>query len=127
MTYPADAGDQHATYDALRVSSEEVQANFRRYGLLDRQVRFLKGWFAETLPTAPVTQLAILRLDGDMYASIIQTLDALYDKVSPGGYVIVGDYILAGCHQAVDDFRNRHGIRDELKDVDGAAVFWRKA
>ena len=126
-TYPADAGDQHATFDALRVSSEEVQANFGRFGLLDQQVRFLKGWFSETLPTAPIAQLAILRLDGDMYSSTIQTLDALYDKVAQGGYVIVDDYILSGCRQAVDDFRDRHGIHDKLNDVDGAAVFWRRS
>lgn len=126
-TYPADAGDQHAKFEALRASSEEVEANFRRYGLLDQQVRFLKGWFADTLPVAPIDRLAILRLDGDMYASTIQTLDALYAKVSPGGYVIVDDYILAGCRQAVDDFRKRHGIADELVDVDGAAVYWCKS
>jgi len=126
-TYPADAGDHHAGYDARRVSSEDVQANFRRYGLLDRQVRFLKGWFAETLSATPIDRLAILRIDGDMYASTIQTLDALYDKVEPGGYVIVDDYVLAGCRQAVNDFRDCHGIHDELNDVDGSAVFWRKA
>jgi hypothetical protein len=125
-TYPADAGDPHSTFDALRVSREEVEANFRRYGLLDGQVRFLKGWFAETLPGAPISKLAILRLDGDMYSSTIQTLDALYEKVSSGGYIVIDDYILSGCRQAVDDFRARHGIREELSDVDGAAVFWRK-
>jgi hypothetical protein len=126
-TYPADTGDPHSTFDALCVSSEEVQENFERYGLLDRQVRFLKGWFCDTLPVAPIAELAILRLDGDMYSSTIQTLDALYDKVAQGGYVIVDDYILSGCRQAVDDFRDRHGIHDELNDIDGAAVFWRKS
>jgi hypothetical protein len=30
-------------------------------------VRFLKGWFCNTLPEAPVERLAILRLDGDIY------------------------------------------------------------
>jgi hypothetical protein len=124
--YPADAGDRHSTVDALRVSTEEVQANFRCFSLLDGQVRFLEGWFADTLPAAPIDHLAILRLDGDMYSSTIQTLDALYAKVSPGGYIIVDDYILAGCRQAVDDFRGRHAIHDDLNEVDGAAVFWRK-
>jgi len=124
--YPADAGDIHATYDVLAVSLEEVQANFERYDLLDAQVRFLKGWFADTLPSAPIERLAILRLDGDMYSSTIQTLEALYSKVSPGGFVIVDDYILAGCRQATDDFRARHGIDEPMHDVDGAAVFWRK-
>lgn len=40
-----------------------------RYDLLDEQVRFLKGWFKDTLPPAPVERLAVLRLDGDMYES----------------------------------------------------------
>ena len=62
-----------------------------------------------------------------MYSSTIQTLNTLYDKVVQGGYVIVDDYILSGCRQAVDDFRDRHGIHDKLNDVDGAAIFWRKS
>jgi len=126
MTYPTDAGDQHATVEALRVTSEEVKANFQRFGLLDQQVRFLINWFVDTLPGAPIERLAILRLDGDVYASTKQTLDALYGKVSSGGYVIVDDYILAGCRQAVDDYRERNAIADKLVDVDGAAVYWRK-
>ncbi len=51
----------------LKVSLEDVETNFRRFGLLDGQVRFLKGWFCNTLPEAPVERLAILRLDGDIY------------------------------------------------------------
>lgn len=124
--YPSDTGDQHSTYDVLAVSLEEVRANFERYGLLDGQVRFLKGWFADTLPVAPVEKIAILRLDGDMYSSTIQTLDALYWKVSLGGFIIVDDYILPGCRQAILDFRARHGIDELMHDIDGAAVFWEK-
>jgi SAM-dependent methyltransferase len=59
--------------DCLAVSLEDVQSNFSKYGLLDEQVRFLKGWFKDTLPIAPIEQLAILRLDGDWYES---TMDA---------------------------------------------------
>jgi len=72
----------------LAVSLERVQDNFRRYGLLDRQVRFLKGWFRDTLPAAPIERLAILRLDGDLYESTIQALGALHGKVSAGGVVM---------------------------------------
>ena len=50
------------------------QRNFAKFGLLDDQVHFLKGWFSETLPTAPITRLSLLRLDGDLYES---TRDAL--------------------------------------------------
>jgi hypothetical protein len=126
-THPADTGDRQATCGACRVSSAEVQASFQRHGLLDQQVRFLKDVVADILPAAPIARLAILHIDGGTYASTIQTLDALYDKVALGGYVIVDGRKLAGCRQAVDDFCDSHEIDDELVDLDGAAVFWRKA
>jgi uncharacterized coiled-coil DUF342 family protein len=124
--YPADRDDTHHAVEPLAVSMEDVRDNFSRYGLLDEQVRFLKGWFKDTLPNAPVKRLALLRLDGDMYESTIQTLEALYWKVSPRGFVVVDDYILPPCKQAVDDFRARHRIVAKLEVVDGAAVYWSK-
>ena len=74
------------------MSEEEVRANFERYGLLDDQVRFLPGWFKDTLPDAPIDRIAVLRLDGDLYESTIQALDALYPRLSPGGFCIIDDY-----------------------------------
>ncbi|PIT05984.1 macrocin-O-methyltransferase [Bradyrhizobium nitroreducens] len=126
-TFPADRGDAHHTFGQLAVPLDEVKRNFERYGLLDDQVRFLEGWFKDTLPWAPIERLALLRLDGDMYESTIQALEALYIKLSPGGVVIVDDYILEPCRKAVEDFRARYEITAALEPVDGAAVFWRKA
>ncbi len=126
--FDADAGDQHHTRDELAISVQQVQDNFRRYDLLDDQVEFLVGWFSDTLPGAPIEQLAVLRLDGDMYSSTIDALDALYDKVSPGGYVIVDDYgAVPACAQAIHDFRETHGITDEMVTIDWAGVYWRKS
>lgn len=126
--FDADLGDQHHTKSDLAISLEQVQANFRRYDLLDEQVKFLKGWFSDTLPTAPIDKLAVLRLDGDMYASTMDALDALYDKVSPGGYVIVDDYgAVPACAKAIHDFMDAHGIKDELVEIDWASVYWRKS
>ena len=111
----------------LAVSLDEVQDNFRRYGLLDGQVRFLKGWFAQTLPAAPIERLALLRLDGDLYESTMDALDALYAKVVPGGFVIVDDYgDFEPCRRAVDDFRARHGVGETLFRIDWSGVFWRR-
>jgi O-methyltransferase len=126
--FPADTGDQHHTRDFLAISEEEVRDNFRRYDLLDDQVRFLVGWFEDTLAPAPIEKLAVLRLDGDMYSSTMVALDALYDKVSPGGFVIVDDYgAVPACAEAIGDFREKHGITETLEDIDWAGVFWRKA
>lgn len=112
----------------LAVSLEQVKANFERYGLLDGQVRFLKGWFCDTLPTAPVERISVMRLDGDLYDSTMDALRSLYPKLSVGGYVIIDDYhAVRGCKQAVDDFRAEHGIVDELRRVDWTCRYWRRS
>ncbi len=111
----------------LAVSLEEVQALFRRYDLLDDQVRFLKGWFRDTLPQAPIDRLAVLRLDGDLYESTMDALTALYHKVSPGGFIIVDDYYTnPTCLNAIHDFRRARNITEPMTDIDADAVFWRK-
>ena len=51
--YPQTGEDLLYAKVILAVSLEQVKINFRRYGLLDDQVRFLKGWFRDTLPTHP--------------------------------------------------------------------------
>ena len=125
--FPLDAGDRHYTHKELAVSLEEVKANFARYGLLDDQVQFLKGWFRDTLPNAPMCQLAVLRLDGDMYGSTMEALLNLYPKLSLGGYLIVDDYgAVLGCRQAVQDYRQAHGITEEIVPIDWTGVLWIK-
>jgi len=124
----ADAGDQHYTFSELFVSSEQVRQNFAKYDLLDAQVCFLEGWFSDTLPEAPIDQIAILRLDGDMYESTMDALNALFDRVTPGGFVIIDDYgAVEGCQRAIREFRASRGIEDTLYDIDGYGAFWRKA
>jgi O-methyltransferase len=126
--YPYDAGDHLHEARELAVSLEQVKANFARYGLLDDQVRFLKGWFRDTLPAAPIERLAVLRLDGDMYQSTSDALANLYPKVSQGGYVIVDDYgAYHACRQAVHEYRSANGISEEIRNIDWTGVFWRKA
>jgi O-methyltransferase len=125
--YEADKGirlDRFAPI--LAVPETEVRANFERYGLLDDQVRFLPGWFKDTLHDAPIDRIAVLRLDGDLYESTIQALDALYPRLSPGGFCIIDDYKLPVCRQAVTHYRAKHGVSAEIVDIDGTGVLWRK-
>jgi hypothetical protein len=117
------------SYKHFAVGLEEVQRNFSAYGMLDEQVRFLKGWFKDTLPNAPIERLAILRLDGDFYESTRDALVNLYDKLSIGGYAIIDDYGETGwtyCRKAVDEFRLERGIEEPLMPVDLKSFFWRK-
>lgn len=124
---PADAGDVLFAFKELAVPLDVVRKNFERYGLLDDRVRFLTGWFRETLPTAPISRLAVLRIDADLYESTMDALRSLYPKVSTGGYVIVDDYgDLPACRAAVDDYRRQFAITDPIEKVDWTAIFWRK-
>ena len=125
---PEDEGDSFWRNPHLAVSVDEVRENFLRYDLLDKRVRFLQGWFEETLPTAPIEGLALLRLDGDMYSSTMVALESLYPKVSVGGYVLVDDYGggARGCAQAVDEFRAREGISEPLVSVDWNGAYWQR-
>jgi O-methyltransferase len=126
--YPADKGDIHHQLTHLAISLEEVKENFSKYGLLDEQVCFLKGWFKDALPTAPIEKLAVMRLDGDMYESTMDALKHLYPKLSVGGYVIIDDYgYIHSCRQAVHDFREANQIRDEIKLIDWSGVYWKRS
>jgi O-methyltransferase len=127
--YPADAGDTFHEKGGLAVGVEQVKHNFERYGLLDDQVQFLVGWFKDTLPTAPIDQIAVMRLDGDLYESTWQAIEALYPKLSPGGFCIVDDYgdLVAQCQRAIHDYRDAHGITEEIVDIDGFGAYWRKS
>ena len=125
--YPVDEGDRLHEYAYLAVSEEEVRANFARYGLLDDRVRFLPGWFSDTLPALTDARFAVVRLDGDMYESTIVALESLYPRLSIGGYLIVDDYgALETCRRAVTDYRERNGIDEELVPIDWTGVFCRK-
>ena len=127
VAYPADAGDRLHTQTGLAVGAEQVRHNFERYGLLDDNVEFLVGWFKDTLPDAPIEKISLMRLDGDMYESTIQAIEALYPRLSPGGFCIIDDF---GSHasqagQAVHDYRGQHGIDDEIIQIDPCGAYWR--
>jgi O-methyltransferase len=114
--------------DVLAIPESAVRDNFKRYGLLDDRVRFLPGWFKDTLPGAPIDRIALLRLDGDLYESTIQALDALYPRLSAGGFCIIDDYHpIDACRQAVTDYRQRNSITAEIIDIDGSGVYWRRS
>jgi len=119
--YPADKDLRlDLASDVLAIPESAVKNNFKRHGLLDDRVRFHPGWFKDTLPDAPIDRIALLRLDGDLYESTVQTLDALYPRLSAGGFRII-DYChpIDACRQAVTDYRQRNSISAGIIDIDG--------
>ncbi len=61
-----------------------------------------------------------------MYGSTMETLESLYPKLSKGAFCIIDDYALSGCKSAVDDFRAKHSIVAEMKEIDWTGRYWMK-
>lgn len=121
------------------VNVVQVRDSFAKLGLLDDKVRLVKGLFTQTIPAAlssnsvsgqsnenTIDKISVLRVDNDYYDSVYYVLDSLYDKVSPGGYVICDDYnnVVLGCKDAVTEFRSKRGITSPIVDTYGGSVYW---
>ncbi|MBV9355241.1 MAG: class I SAM-dependent methyltransferase [Chloroflexi bacterium] len=105
----------------------EVQTTLARAGVRGERTRLVKGWFEDTLPNAEVSQIALLHVDGDWYRSVRTCLESLYDRVAPGGVVVIDDYgHWPGCRLATDDFLRERQIRTPLVRVDSARRYFRK-
>ncbi len=125
---PDDPSLTPDSFPELAVKLETVIDNFIAYDLWDENVVTLRGWFSDTLPTCDIESIALLRADGDLYTSTTDILENLYDRVSPGGFIVVDDYgVLPSCARAVREFFER---RDEampaVEQIDWSGVYWRK-
>jgi O-methyltransferase len=103
-----------------------VQQSIRRFGLLDDRITFIPGFFSESLKQLAGERFAMVRLDSDSYDSVEISLEFLYPLLSSGGIVIIDDWHLVGCKQAVENYRSRHGIDDEITPHKGNA-YWAKS
>jgi hypothetical protein len=123
---PSDGSLDLSAFDFLAVPLEEVRASFVRFGL-NRRVRFVPGFFEDTLAGLVAEQWAIARVDADTYEATRDALSCLYPGLSVGGYLVVDDYSsFDGCRRAVDEYRRDHGIHEPLEKVDYTCVRWRR-
>jgi O-methyltransferase len=123
-----DAWSELHTWPELAVTADDVRANFARFGLLDERVRFVEGWFRDTLPALASHTWSVVRLDGDLYESTTDGLENLYPALSPGGFLIVDDYgAYEACRDAVHDYRAKHDVTEEIVTVDWTGAYWRKS
>jgi O-methyltransferase len=118
--------DDEAAFRFLSVPLEEVREYFSRLGY-DDGVRFVPGFFHDTMPTLASRRWSLIRLDGDTYEATKLSLEALYPGLAVGGYLVVDDYgVIDDCRRAVDEYRAEHGITEPLEEVDWVCVRWRR-
>ncbi len=103
-------------------SLEEVQANLNATGYPKDKLRYVKGKVEDTLPAQAPDKIALLRLDTDWYESTLHELETLFDRIVPGGILIIDDYgDWSGAKKAVDEFLAKRKIPFFLGRVDDSA------
>lgn len=109
-------------------SYSSVVKNFRRFNLLDKHVKFIRGDIFDTYTNCNAEKIAILRLDVDFYEPTLFALECFYDKVSEGGYIIIDDYNVEkfNCKEAVNSFREDNNINNEMFYVGDFVAYWKK-
>jgi O-methyltransferase len=93
-------------------SLEDVQQGFEAIPYPREKIHFVQGPVESTLPEQAPDQIAILRLDTDWYESTRHELVTLYDRLSPGGALIIDDYgSYQGARAAIEEFIEETGAR----------------
>ena len=126
--YPDDRDSASMWAGLLACPLSNVKSNFERFGVLDDKTIFVKGFFKDTMPNATVKQIAVLRVDADLFSSTIQALEFLYPKLSPGGYVVFDDWKFEPVQRAIEQFRSVNKITAPLQfgDTVDPIPFWQK-
>lgn len=91
---------------------ERLRMRAEDYGL-HNVIEVIPGYFDETLPLlSPGAKFLFVHIDCDLYTSVRPVLDALYDRVSDGGYIVIDDFFhpAQGPLRAAVTFFNARGI-----------------
>jgi hypothetical protein len=117
------AGRAHTENIWAIADLDDVRAGMARTGYPPARIHYHRGLVQETIPAQAPERIALLRLDTDWYASTRHELDHLYDRLVPGGVLIIDDYdYWEGSRQATDEFLATTGHRLLLVPVDTARV-----
>lgn len=96
------------------LSVNEVEKILRHKSF--NHIQLIKGNIFDTLPAHlekfPSTRIALLHLDMDVKEPTSFALELLYDRIVPGGVIVIDDYnAVEGATLAVDNFIKQTGLK----------------
>ena len=95
----------------VAVSLEEVSANVAQSSYPLPNFKLIQGLVEDTIPARSPAEIAVLRLDTDMYSSTKHELNHLFPLLAPGGVLIVDDYgAWSGSRQALEEYVEENDV-----------------
>jgi len=109
-------------------AKEDVIRILQATGAHPVEYTLLEGWFKDTFLKSNIPEcVALLHCDADWYESVTLVLETFYDRVTPGGAIILDDFgYWEGCRHAYYDFCFRRGIKPLLERVGVTQAWWIK-
>lgn len=104
LSLPNPGEQELVTTGMTAVSVDDFKKHLIDSGAGLDNLQIHEGWFEEKMPNNTVGDIALLRLDGDLYNSTFVCLRHLFPKVIKGGIIILDDWELPGSRQAVYDY-----------------------
>jgi O-methyltransferase len=111
------------TTGATSVSQDDFMSHLINSGIDINNIKVVPGWFEETVPKFLDVNIALLRLDGDLYNSTYVCLKHLFPKVVEGGFVIIDDWQLPGCRDACIDYFSSINYTPKYQYISNIAYF----
>ena len=111
-------------YDLSKYQKDEcslpvVRARILQTGISPERLFLVEGPAEQTVSKIGPENIAILRLDADLFDPTYASLQTFYDRIMPGGYLIIDDYgHWKGCQEAVDAFFTERGIPFTATEID---------
>jgi O-methyltransferase len=94
-----------------QADAAHVQRLLKRLRIPSARVHIVPGWFQDTFGSVDVPSVALLHIDADWFDGVRLCLDTFYDRVQPGGFVVLDDYgRWPGCNRAADAFLAERGL-----------------
>lgn len=109
---------------------DNVKSNMKQWNIDVNYFKFVKGWFQDTVAdySLQIKEIAILRLDGDLYHSTVVCLEYLFPKLVSGGILIIDDWALEGCRKACDEYFKKLGgyssVLSNMYEIEDTTPVW---
>lgn len=125
QVFLVDAFELHERPDAFYEDTRRVL--FDEFEFDTENVHLRKAWFQDAVREHPERSIALLHIDANGYEPVLESLEGLWPRITPGGWIVFDNYGSdRDCHRAVDAFVAAKGLRRELRRFGRSQAYFQK-